>query len=163
MLVLSEKTRAQVAVVEAGSENKSNRRPASPVLAMAAGLAIVAVAVVILVHAPRAVFAGVTLGGPSDVTVQMATYEPGESSGWHSHSGMHAVLVVSGTLTVYDGQCQPRVVGPGEMYVGGRDVHLATNSTALPVVMTVTYMFPAGASHTGFHIPAAAPSGCAIG
>jgi quercetin dioxygenase-like cupin family protein len=153
----------------------SSRRYA--VLAMAAGLLVTAVAMLSLVArsgAPSGAAgtgtrpsvpvssSGVALGSRGDVQAQMATYAPGQSSDWHSHTGMHAVVVVSGTLTIIDGGCQRRIFGPGESYVGGRDVHLALNETAAPVEMAVTYLFPAGASHTGLHLPAAVPGDCAV-
>ncbi len=145
-----------------------------PLLLMAAGLAIFSVAALVLVprltsasagavtaiRGPAPAFAGVAIGGPSDVAAQTASYAPGQSSGWHSHTGLHAVVVLSGTLTIVDGECRRQTYGPGDSYVGGRDVHLALNDTASPLEMAVTYMFPAGVSHTGFHVPAAEPAGC---
>ena len=154
--------------------HSANRR--NPVLVMVAGVLVVAVAAAILLGrhipapeeasagtrppAPAPASLGVAIGGPSDVAAQMATYAPGQSSGWHTHTGLHAVVVMSGTLTIVDGDCRRQIYGPGDSYVGGREVHLALNETAAPVEMAVTYMFPAGVSHTGFHIPAAAPAGC---
>lgn len=150
-----------------------------PVLAMAAGLVITAVALLSLLEqrrapsgtprtgtpppAPVAASSGVALGGPGDVQAQMASYAPGESSGWHAHTGMHAVVVVSGTLTVVDGGCQSHTFGPGESYVGGRDTHLALNQSASPLEMVVTYMFPTGVSHTDFHVTVPAPTACRAG
>ena len=151
------------------------RRPA---ILMAAGLVAAAIASLTLVHqwspapgkasagtrppVPAPASPGVTLAGPADVTVQMAGYEPGQSSGWHAHTGMHAVMVLSGTLTFYDADCRRRTYGPGDTYVGGTDVHLAKNESATPVEMTVTYLFPAGLAHTAFHIPSTAPAGCEV-
>jgi quercetin dioxygenase-like cupin family protein len=135
---------------------------------MAAGLAVSSLAVLVLVTRlapsfgppPAPGLSGVVIGGPSDVAAQMATYAPGQSSGWHAHTGLHAVVVVSGTLTIVDGECQRHTYGPGDSYVGGREVHLALNDTAAPVEIAITYMFPAGISHTAFHVVAAEPSGC---
>ncbi len=101
-----------------------------------------------------------TIGGPSDVAAQTTSYAPGQSSGWHSHTGLHAVVVLSGTLTIVDGECRRHTYGPGDSYVGGRDVHLALNDTASSLEMAVTYLFPAGVSHAGFHVPAAEPASC---
>ena len=164
---------------EPGSPRARRRHSGSrigPVLAMGAGLLVTAVASLGVVHhgsddpreagagtrppVPAPAFQGVVVGGPADVTVQMATYEPDHSSGWHAHTGMHAVMVLSGTVTFYDGDCQPRTYGPGDTYVGGHDVHLARNETAAPVELAVTYMFPAGVDHTRFHVPTPAPVGC---
>ena len=137
-----------------------------PIFAMAAGLALVVAALAVL-HlypaaggAPAVASSAMTLGGPADVTVQTATYEPGHSSGWHAHTGMHAVMVLSGTVTFYDSGCQGRAYGPGETYVGGQEVHLARNDTIEPVEMAVTYLFPTGQPHTTFHVASPAPAGC---
>lgn len=105
--------------------------------------------------------AAVTVG-PTDVTVVSMTYEPGESSGWHVHHGMHAVAVISGTLTLYDGTCHVKVVGPGESYVGGRELHLARNETPTPVGMVVTYLEPGGSGDPTFNVPMSAPQGCTV-
>ena len=153
-------------------------RRLTPLLLMAAGLAVLSVAAVVLI--PRLASAsgeggiaasrparalgsrGVAIGGPGDVAAQIASYAPGQTSAWHSHTGLHAIVVMSGTLTIVDGECRRHTFGPGDSYVEGRDVHLALNETAAPLEMAVTYMFPAGVSHTGFHVAAAAPSGCEI-
>jgi len=149
----------------------------SPVLLMAAGLVVAGIASLTLVRqspapgkasagtrppVPAPASPGVTVAGPADVTVQMAGYEPGQSSGWHAHTGMHAVMVLSGTLTFYDADCRRRTYGPGDTYVGGTAVHLAKNESATRVEMTVTYLFPAGLAHTTFHIPSTAPAGCEV-
>ena len=139
-----------------------------PVLAMAAGLVLVGAALTVVHHsrASGAVSAqapsNITLGGPVDVTVQTTTYEPGQSSGWHAHTGMHAVIVLSGAVTFYDSQCHGRTYGPGETYVGGQEVHVARNDTVAPVEMAVTYLFPTGRPHTTFHVASPAPAGCGV-
>jgi quercetin dioxygenase-like cupin family protein len=146
----------------------------NPLLAMAAGLLITAMALLNLVAQSGSPSgapgpgtgpsvpgpAGMAIGGPSDVQAQLATYAPGQSSGWHAHSGLHAVVVLSGTLTIVESGCEHRTFRPGESYVGGREVHLAMNQTAYPLEMAITYMFAAGVSHNEFHLPAPAPAGC---
>ena len=153
--------------------------PRTAVSVMVAGLVLTAVASVVLVRqlspasgaagagarppAPAPAASGVALGGPGDVAAQLATYAPGQASGWHTHTGLHAVVVLAGTLTIVDGDCRRHTFDPGGSYVGGRDVHLAINQSASPVEMAVTYMFPAGVSHTDFHVPAKPPAGCEAG
>ena len=139
-----------------------------PVVAMAAGLVFVGAALVV-VHsfagreaAPVQGSSAITLAGPADVTVQGATYQPGQTSGWHSHTGMHAVIVLSGTVTFYDSQCQGRSYGPGDTYVGGQEVHVVRNETVAPAEVAVTYLFPAGLDHTTFHVDARPPAGCDV-
>lgn len=82
---------------------------------------------------------------PGDVSVVTQVYGPGDGSGWHSHAGVHAVAILSGTLTVYDDQCRAETFGPGKPYIGGQQPHLAVNETATPVDMVTTYVgSPAG-------------------
>jgi hypothetical protein len=104
----------------------------------------------------------ITIGGTDDVAVHRMGYGPYESSTWHRHSGMHAIAVLSGTLTIYGPDCQPARFGPGQSYVGGQGLHLARNESDEPVEMSVTYLFPDGVPLQNFVIPSAAPAGCAI-
>ena len=101
---------------------------------------------------------GIVLRGPGDVAVVTQIYEPGQTSGWHTHAGLHAVAVLTGELTVYDGKCRPQRVVAGEPYVGGRELHLARNETAERVEMVVTYLNAVGTAppHAG------APAGCRV-
>lgn len=93
-----------------------------------------------------------------DITVVTQVYEPGQSSGWHRHAGVHAVAVLSGTLTVYDDECRAVAFGPGNPYVGGRQLHLARNEGDVAVEMVVTYISPVRAEQSTR--PGQAPSGC---
>lgn len=100
--------------------------------------------------------AGILLRGSGDVAVVTQVYEPGQTSGWHTHAGLHAVAVLTGELTVYDAECRAQRVVAGEPYVGGRELHLARNETAERVDMVVTYLNAVGPApaHAG------APAGC---
>ena len=167
----------EVEASEAPATSPPSRR--GPVLAMAAGLVAIALAATALVvgadrSRPSIAPAPAPATGPAtpvdplaitlsarDVSVVSQVYEPGEDSGWHSHSGIHAVAILSGTLTVYDGECQARTFEPGQPYIGGQEVHLVRNETTAPVVMAVTYLRPSS-GHTSTR-PASAPSGCPAG
>ena len=94
----------------------------------------------------------VRTSGPAELVVQTMTYAAGETSGWHSHPGLHLVTVISGTLTVYGPDCQPRRYGPGQLYIGGDSLHLARNEGEVPVEMGVTYLTTAGQSMAGFRV-----------
>jgi quercetin dioxygenase-like cupin family protein len=97
------------------------------------------------------------------VQVQMQTYVPGQSSDWHRHNGVHALAVVSGTLTIYGPDCVAQRFSAGDAYIGGLGLHLARNETDSPVQMAVTYLFPSGGmSLERSAIPAAPPVGCAV-
>ena len=60
-----------------------------------------------------------------DVGGTDVAYEPGHSSGWHVHPGVHSVVVLPGNLTVYDADCRRHAYGPGQTYLGGDIVHIA--------------------------------------
>lgn len=85
-------------------------------------------------------------------------YEPGHSSGWHVHPGVHSVLVLSGTLTVYDEACGRRDYGPGETYVGGREPHVVLNTGIEDTALTVAYVADPSADGPGHQV--SAPTGC---
>ena len=97
------------------------------------------------------------------ISVVTQVYEPGQSSGWHVHDGVHAVAVLAGVLTVYDDRCRAATFGAGQPYVGGRGLHLVRNESDAPVAMVVTYVSPTrpGDSTRGEAAPAAcaAPAG----
>ena len=86
--------------------------------------------------------AGLTIQSPGDISVLNMTYEPAKSSGWHRHRGIHAVAVISGTLTVYDQNCVATAYGPGQAYIGGQQLHLVRNEGSEPATMVVTYVNP---------------------
>jgi hypothetical protein len=85
-----------------------------------------------------------------DIATQTITFEPGGSSGWHSHPGPVFISVVSGTMTFYesdDPDCQPIVRNAGEGYVDAdQHGHIARNETSAPATNVVTYFVPAGAA-----------------
>jgi len=93
-----------------------------------------------------------------DISVVTQVYDPGQESGWHAHSGIHAVAVLSGVLTVYGADCVAQTFEPGRPYVGGQDVHLVRNETDAPVVMSVTYLNPTTGGAPTRHVPT--PPGC---
>lgn len=87
------------------------------------------------------------------------TYQPGHTSGWHTHPGVHSVVVLEGVLSIVDGACTPQVVGAGESWIGGREPHLVRNDTESPVRLVITYAFDQ-ASALDHAATVAAPQGC---
>lgn len=89
--------------------------------------------------------------GDSDVYVQSNTWQPGGTTGWHTHPGPSLVMVTSGTVTAYEGDdpsCAPHVYTTGQAFVdeGGGHVHLIRNESATATATTVAVQFvPAGA------------------
>ena len=87
---------------------------------------------------------------------------PGGSFGWHTHGSPVAVVVTSGTLTVFDpsvNNCSPFKVSKGASFVEpANHVHLARNDGKTPVTLYALYLgIPKSA---GANDGAAQPSGC---
>jgi quercetin dioxygenase-like cupin family protein len=99
---------------------------------------------------------------PADLVVAKATVPPGASFGWHYHRAAVAVVVVSGTLTLYDSAdqtCTPQRFSAGQGFTERpRHVHLARNEGRAPVVVLVTYL---GLKHgVNPDVPAPSPGNC---
>ena len=67
--------------------------------------------------------------GSSDLYVQSNVWQPGGSTGWHSHLGHSLIIVTGGTVTDYesdDPACKPQVYTQGMSFVdaGGSHVHI---------------------------------------
>ena len=87
---------------------------------------------------------------------------PGGNFGWHTHGAPVAVVVTSGTLTVFDpsvNNCAPFKVSKGSSFVEpANHVHLARNDGKTPVTLYALFLgIPKSAGAT---VPAAEPSGC---
>jgi quercetin dioxygenase-like cupin family protein len=88
--------------------------------------------------------------GLSDVYVVDNKFAPGGTSGWHSHPGPSLILVVSGTVTNYEGDdpsCTPHTYTAGAGFVdpGGGHVHLLRNETGAPAETIAVQLLPTGA------------------
>jgi hypothetical protein len=91
--------------------------------------------------------------GLSDLYVQQNTWQPGGSTGWHTHPGPSFVIVTQGSVTAYDGDdptCTPHVytantsnnefVDPGDGHV-----HLIRNETGVIAQAIAVQLIPSGA------------------
>jgi quercetin dioxygenase-like cupin family protein len=67
--------------------------------------------------------ATLSTSGPSTIATQIAAYNPGGHNGWHSHPGLVAVTVVSGTITWYDANCNATTYHAGDSWVEGSQRH----------------------------------------
>lgn len=88
--------------------------------------------------------------GLSDVYVQSNVWQPGGTTGWHTHPGHSLIIVTEGTLTVYDGDdptCEPAVytVGMGFVDPGGGHVHIIRNEGDVPAGTIAVQLIPDGA------------------
>jgi hypothetical protein len=105
------------------------------------------------VHIPKTWDELIRTKGLSDLYVQQNTWQPGASTGWHTHPGPSFVIVTQGSVTEYDGNdptCTPHVytantsnnefVDPGDGHV-----HLVRNETSAVAQAIAVQLIPSGA------------------
>jgi hypothetical protein len=100
--------------------------------------------------------------GSSDLYVQNNVWQPGGSTGWHSHPGHSLIIVTAGTVTNYesdDPECKPHAYTQGMSFVdaGGSHVHIIRNEGTVVAQTVAVQLIPAGAVR---RIDAAAPANC---
>jgi len=89
--------------------------------------------------------------GSSDLFVQSNVWQPGGSTGWHTHPGHSLITVTAGTVTAYEGNdpdCKPHVytVGMGFVDPGAGHVHIVRNEGAVAATAIAVQLIPAGAA-----------------
>lgn len=101
----------------------------------------------------------------SDLYVQSNIWQPGGSTGWHTHPGPSLIILTKGALTEYesdDPTCAPHVYdasnGPvGFVDPGGDHAHLLVNNGTVEADTIAVQLIPAGATR---RIDAPAPAAC---
>lgn len=88
---------------------------------------------------------------PSDLYVQSNVWQPGGTTGWHSHPGHSLIIVTAGTITDYesdDPTCSPKVYSAGMSFVdeGGSHAHVIRNETTDVAQSIAVQLIPAGAT-----------------
>src|SRR5579864_8941577 len=86
--------------------------------------------------------------GSSDLYVQSNVWQPGGSSGWHTHPGHSMIIVTAGTVTSYeasDPECKPHVYTQGMGFIdpGGHHVHILRNETDTVAKTIAVQLIPA--------------------
>jgi len=89
--------------------------------------------------------------GLSDLYVQNNIWDPGGTTGWHTHPGHSLIIVTSGTLTAYEGDdpsCTPTVYTQGMSFVdpGGSHMHVIRNEGAVSASTIAVQLLAAGAT-----------------
>ena len=100
--------------------------------------------------------------GLSDLYVQSNVWQPGGTTGWHSHPGHSLITVTAGTVTEYEGadpNCTPHVytAGMGFVDAGGDHVHIVRNEGSVVATTIAVQLIPAGATR---RIDAPDPGNC---
>jgi quercetin dioxygenase-like cupin family protein len=102
--------------------------------------------------------------GTSDLYVQDNTWQPGGTTGWHSHPGQSLIIVTEGTVTDYeanDPACKPHEYSFGTSFVdaGGDHAHIIRNETGGEAKTIAVQLIPAGAPR---RIDVANPGNCSF-
>src|SRR4051812_20850650 len=100
--------------------------------------------------------------GWSDVYVQSNVWQPGGSTGWHTHPGHSLIIVTAGEVSAYEGddrKCRPTVYSKGMGFVdpGGDHVHNLRNEGPVEAQTIAVQLIPADAIR---RIDAASPGNC---
>jgi quercetin dioxygenase-like cupin family protein len=77
--------------------------------------------------------------GATDFYVQHLVLAPRGYSGWHTHPGILAGTVVSGSIDFYDANCQKHTVNAGEVFFENGNVHGIANLGAVSADLSIAY------------------------
>jgi quercetin dioxygenase-like cupin family protein len=102
-----------------------------------------------------------TTDGPSNISFQEFALAAGGHNGWHTHPGMVAVTVLSGTVQWYDHDCKPTIYKAGDSWTEGSRVHYFRNIGTGTAQLTALFVTAKGAA---YRVDQAAPAcGIALG
>jgi hypothetical protein len=100
-------------------------------------------------------------GGPVDIYSVDVSFDPGGTSGWHSHPGFVFVTVTVGTLTRYVSDCDKRRYTVGQVIVERpNQVLVVRNETSSSAEAITTQFFPGGTLNTRIDQPQ--PTRCGV-
>jgi quercetin dioxygenase-like cupin family protein len=102
--------------------------------------------------------------GQTDLYVAVNDFNPGASTGWHSHPGPSLVLVTAGSVTDYSSSepgCPGQTYSKGQGFLdpGGSEVHMVRNNGTVDAETIAVQFIPHGDSRK---IPATQPPGCSV-
>jgi quercetin dioxygenase-like cupin family protein len=100
-----------------------------------------------------------TTDGPSNISFQEFAITANGHNGWHSHPGMVAVTVLTGTIQWYDENCKPTTYKAGDSWTEGSQPHYFRNIGEGTAQLTAIFVVAKGAA---YRIDRSAPA-CAIG
>jgi quercetin dioxygenase-like cupin family protein len=96
----------------------------------------------------------------TDVAVVKVVYEPGGTSGWHTHPGPTIVTIAKGSFTFFTEDCKGHKYTAGDTFVeeGPNEVGKLTNTGSSTGRIVLTVFAPPEQPDTT--IPASAPRAC---
>jgi quercetin dioxygenase-like cupin family protein len=102
--------------------------------------------------------------GMTDGYVVENDFQPGQTTGWHSHPGPSLIFVVAGSVTDYESDqphCKGVTYSAGSTFVdsGGTDVHELVNSGSIAAETIAVQFIPQGQAR---RIDEPEPSNCHV-
>ena len=91
--------------------------------------------------------ATLTTDGPSTITLQDVAFAPGGHNGWHSHPGIVAISLISGSIEWYNAQCEGKVYSAGDARTEGSQAHYFRVVGTTGVHLMATFIIAKGASY----------------
>ena len=81
---------------------------------------------------------------PAAIVTQQLTYQPGASSGWHSHVGIVLVTVKDGEVTRYLSDCLGQTFDAGDVFIETGDMGslVLRNESTAPAHLAATFVAP---------------------
>jgi quercetin dioxygenase-like cupin family protein len=98
--------------------------------------------------------------GSADVAVARFVFQPGSSSGWHTHPGVLLITVKSGAIQLVNYQCRKKVYRKGQSFVEAGQNILARNRGNKKAVVLVTFIIRSKVPSNRLTIPVNPPQGC---
>ena len=101
---------------------------------------------------------------PANSSVVENDFQPGQTTGWHSHPGPSEIFVVTGSITNYASdqwQCKGVTYAAGTAFLdaGGTDVHELVNAGTAPAETIAVQFIPHGQAR---RIDKPEPSNCHV-
>ena len=84
--------------------------------------------------------------GPSTISTQAGAYSAGGHNGWHSHPGMVAVTLVSGSIQWFDDECNETDYNAGDSWTEGSQLHYFRVKGTTGIELTATFITAQGAA-----------------
>jgi quercetin dioxygenase-like cupin family protein len=82
--------------------------------------------------------------GPSSVLIQDGSFAPDGYTGWHSHPGVLALTLITGTLDWYDGDCNKKSYKAGDSWTEGSQLHYFKSTSTANIHLMVAYIIAQG-------------------
>lgn len=83
--------------------------------------------------------------GPSTVSTQDVAYSSGGHNGWHSHPGLVAVTLVSGSIQWFNENCEETTYNAGDSWTEGSQLHYFRVLGTAAIHLTAFYITAQGA------------------